>query len=100
MGRQDRARRVELFAEIPRAAPSVEYIEGFRRTPSKASALINKVIRALKAPVRNLRRREGCCMHPARPPTARLSSPHSIVGAHEENARQCDSGRRVARRFS
>jgi hypothetical protein len=41
MGRQDRARRVELFEEIPRAAPSVEYIEGFRRNALEGERLIN-----------------------------------------------------------
>jgi hypothetical protein len=35
---------------------------------------------------------------PVRPPAVSLPAPLSIEGAHEKNARECDSGRRVARR--
>ena len=37
-------------------------------------------------------------LRPVRPPAVCLPAPLSIEGAHEKNARECDSGRRVARR--
>jgi hypothetical protein len=100
LGRQDRASRVESLAPKSRRDPcqrrSVEFTEGFpAHRPPEAGIDVNNETRAPLLLFRNLRYRGA---PPARPPAACLPAPLSIEGAHEKNARECNSGGRVARR--
>src|ERR1700719_1642898 len=82
---------------LPQSAPSVEFTEGFLSAPPENEAVIamNDETRSPLSGLRNLRSRGPTVR---RPPAVCLPTPHRTVGAHEENASECNSERGVARR--
>ncbi len=103
LGRQDRASRVEPLsslssAEVRGSAVRLSSLKVSRRTaPPEAGIDVHDETDAPFAMTRNLRCRGAS---PARPPAVCLPAPpsKSIEGAHEKNARECNSRGRVARR--
>jgi len=99
LGRQDRATCVESRKpRLPQSAPSVEFTEGFlfcTAPMNEAVSAMNNETRSPSSGSRNLRSRGPTV--PAAPPPHALPTPHRTVGAHEENASECNSGRGVAR---
>ena len=105
LGRQDRASRVESLElwsseAIRGSAVRLSSEEGFpaHRLLLEAGIDVHNETRAPLLQNRNLRCRGAL---PVRPPAVCLPAPQSISieGAHEKNARQCDSTGRVARSF-
>jgi hypothetical protein len=101
LGRQDRASRVEPLsswssAEVRGSAVRLSSLKVSRRTALPEAGI--HVYNETDAPfgmIRNLRCRGAS---PARPPAVCLPAPQSKEGAHEKNARECNSRGRVARR--
>jgi hypothetical protein len=100
LGRQDRAGRVESLAqgavEVRGSAVRLSSLKVSRRTALLEAGIdVHNETRAPLSKIRNLRCRGAL---PVRPPAVCLPAPQSIEGAHEKNARKCNSGGRVARR--
>lgn len=101
LGRQDCAGRVEPLsswssAGVRGSAVRLSSLKVSRRTaPPEAGIKVHIENDAPFATIRNLRCRGAS---PARPPAVYLPAPQYIEGAHEKNARECNSRGRVARR--
>src|SRR6185437_8253833 len=96
LGRQDRAAGVEPLRSGFRGQRHRLRAPKLFRHPAPPEAGIDSYIetRARAPSVRNLRHRGALAPWPP----ACLPAPFETVGAHEKNARECDSGRRVAGR--
>src|ERR1700730_15868739 len=99
LGRQDRATCVESHKpRLPQSAPSVEFTEGFLSAPPAMNGAVIAMNDETRSPLSGLRNLRSRGPQAGRPPAVCLPSPHRTVGAHEENASECNSGRGVARR--
>jgi hypothetical protein len=102
LGRQDRASRVEPLAQGALRGPwlrlSVEFTEGFpAHRPLRGGPMYVK--NESHAPLLQIEIFAAAGLMPVRPPAVSLPAPKlDLEGAHEKNARECNSGRRVARR--